>query len=244
MLARFGGHTAYGKPAEEIQALIEQLRSHDEHVRWAAAERLATLGAHEAVPALIEHLRVASCTASGSDPRWMSEQAPFIDALKKLCTRDDINTLLDLLSNPFEPKMQLVAIEAVTQLGVREAIPKLYQAVHWGGEIHVQDAAVKALAKLEANELAPLVMRHLAELKGHYAVGAAMVAGALRLREAKPYLLQLLWDNTLYFLATWAVMDALAGLWTEYDRDTLWSLSKRHSDGDVREKAAKVLDKL
>lgn len=39
------------------------------------------------------------------------------------------------------------------------------------------------------------------------------------------------------------MVDALAGLWTRDDIDFLLDIKRNHCDGDVREKAGKVLEK-
>jgi len=126
-----------GEPADDVPALIKQLKDKDESVRLRAVKRIEKLGraAKEAVPALTEALK-----DSDEDVRTVAKRA--LDVLNDSVQKEELAALILQLKDKDETS-RLQAAKKLGQLGASaaEAIPALTSA------LKDPDADVRGVAK-------------------------------------------------------------------------------------------------
>lgn len=164
--------------------LFEDLASRDEEVRRLAVERLPTLSADEALPALVAQL---------ADPSWRVRKA----AIERLATSNEIGravpSLVEALADGDNPGRRNAALEALTRCGA-SAVPGLLEASH-DADVDVRKQVVDALAGIGDRGSVPRLQALLGDEDANVRGAAAEALGMLGDEEVVPPLLAAVRDE-------------------------------------------------
>jgi HEAT repeat protein len=180
--------------AQEAAILLE--RRNDHHmIRVLAAQTLVRVGTAEQLFAFMVQMRMAS--------RLMEQ--PLAESLVA-CTEEQIDLLLDRLSQLVEPSLRRLVLVAAARVAPTSCVMRLPLAVV-SSEKEVRIAACLAIARLGAAELAPLAIAALADEAFEVRAQAAKALGVLRALPALEALTGALGDR-----AFWVRQNAAAAL--------------------------------
>jgi HEAT repeat protein len=154
---------------DQREHLLSDLESADEEVRRLAVERLTTLPASEAIPALVRQL---------ADPSWRVRKASIERLSAAPETSGAIPALVLALADGDNPGRRNAALEALTRCG-SSAVPVLLEASH-DADVDVRKQVVDALAGIGDDSSAERLLELLTDPDANVRGAAAEALGCTR----------------------------------------------------------------